>query len=32
VDRYSLNLVLTWNILFFPSMLIESFAGYGGLG
>ena len=27
VDRYCSNLVLTWNILFSPSMVIESFAG-----
>ena len=32
VDRYCLNLVLSWNILFSPSMLIESFAGYSSLG
>jgi hypothetical protein len=27
-----LNLVLSWNILIFPSIWIESFAGYGSLG
>ena len=32
VDRYCLNLVLSWNVLFTPSMLIESFAGYISLG
>ena len=32
VDRYCLNLVLSWNILVSPSMLIESFAGYSSLG
>ena len=32
VDRYCLNLVLSWNILFSPSMLIKSFAGYSNLG
>ena len=32
VDRYCLNLVLSWNILFSPSMLIESFSGYSILG
>ena len=31
VDRYCLNLVLSWNILVSPSMLIESFAGYSSL-
>ena len=30
--RYCLNLVLSWNILVTPSMLIESFAGYSSLG
>ena len=29
--RYWLNLVLSWNILFCPSMVIESFAGYSSL-
>ena len=28
--RYWLNLVLSWNILFCPSMVIESFAGRTG--
>jgi hypothetical protein len=32
VDRYCLNLVLSWNILVFPSMLIENFAGCSRLG
>ena len=32
VDMYCLNLVLSWNILFSPSILIESFAGYSSLG
>ena len=32
VDRYCLNLVLSWNILCSPSMLIENFAGYSSLG
>jgi hypothetical protein len=27
VDRY-LNLTLSWDVLFSPSMVIESFAGY----
>jgi hypothetical protein len=26
------SLVLSWNILFSPSMVIESFAGYSSLG
>ena len=30
--RYWLNLVLSWNILFCPSMVIESFAGCSSLG
>ena len=30
--RYCVNLVLSWNILISPSMLIESFDGYGSLG
>ncbi|KAL6091026.1 hypothetical protein STEG23_028414 [Scotinomys teguina] len=29
VDRYCLNLVLSWDVLFTPSMMIESFAGLG---
>jgi hypothetical protein len=32
VGKYYLNLVLSWNILVSPSMVIESFAGYSGLG
>ena len=32
MDMYCLNLVLSWNILFSPSILIESFAGYSSLG
>ena len=32
VDRYYLNLVLSWYILFSPSVLIGSFAGYSSLG
>ena len=32
VDRYCLNLILSWNILFSPSMVIQSFAGYNSLG
>ena len=32
VDRYCLNLVLSWNILLSPLMVIESFAGYSSLG
>jgi hypothetical protein len=32
VDKYCLNVVLSWNILFSPLMLIESFAGYSNLG
>lgn len=31
VHRYCLNLVLSWNIFFFPSMEIESVAGYSNL-
>jgi len=31
VERYCVNLVLSWNILFSPSMLIESFAGCSSL-
>ena len=27
-----MNLVLSWNTLISPSMVIESFAGYSGLG
>ena len=32
MERYYVNLVLSWNILFSPSMVIESFAGYSSLG
>jgi hypothetical protein len=32
VERYCINLVLSWNILFSLSMVIESFAGYSSLG
>ena len=32
VDRYCLNLDLSQNILFSPSMVIENFAGYSSLG
>jgi hypothetical protein len=32
VERYCVNLVLSWNILVSPSMVIESFAGYNSLG
>ena len=28
VKRYSVNLFLSWNILFYSSMYIDSFAGY----
>ena len=31
-DTYCLNLLLPWNILFSPSMVNESFAGYSSLG
>jgi hypothetical protein len=31
VERYCVNLVLSWNILFSLSMVIESFAGYSSL-
>ena len=31
VKRYCVNLVLSWNILASPSMIIESFAGYSSL-
>jgi hypothetical protein len=31
VQRYYVNLVLSWNILASPSMVIESFAGYSHL-
>jgi hypothetical protein len=32
VERYCVSLVLSWNILVSPSMIIESFAGYSSLG
>jgi hypothetical protein len=32
VERHCVNLVLSWNILFYLSMVIESFAGYSSLG
>jgi hypothetical protein len=32
VERYCVNLVLSWNILFSQSMVIESFVGYNSLG
>ena len=32
MERYCVNLVLSWNTLVSPSMVIESFAGYSGLG
>jgi hypothetical protein len=32
VDRYCLNLVLLWNILFSPFIVIENFADYSSLG
>ena len=32
MERYCINLVLSWNILFSPSMVIESFTGYSSLG
>ena len=31
MERYCINLVLSWNILFSPAMVIESFAGYSSL-
>jgi hypothetical protein len=31
VERYCVNLVLSWNTFFSPSMVIESFAGYSSL-
>ena len=31
VERYCINLVLSWNILVSLSMIIESFAGYNSL-
>jgi hypothetical protein len=32
VERYCVNLVLSWDILFSLSMVIESFVGYSSLG
>jgi hypothetical protein len=32
MERYYVNLFLSWNILVYPSMVIESFAGYISLG
>ena len=32
MERYCVNLVLSWNILFSPAMVIESFVGYSSLG
>jgi hypothetical protein len=32
VERYCLNLVLSWNTLVSPSMVIERLAGYSSLG
>ena len=32
MERYFLNLFLSWNILVSPSMVIESFAVYSSLG
>jgi hypothetical protein len=32
VERYCVNLVLSWDILVSPSMVIESLAGYSSLG
>ena len=32
MERYCVNLVLSWNILVSPSIVIESFAGYSSLG
>ena len=32
MERYCVNLVLSWNTLISPSMVIESFAGYSSLG
>ena len=32
VERYCVNLILSWNILVSPFVLIESFAGYSNLG
>ena len=32
MERYCVNLVLSWNILVSTSMVIESFVGYSSLG
>jgi hypothetical protein len=32
VERYYVNLVMSWNTFVSPSMVIESFAGYNSLG
>jgi hypothetical protein len=32
VVRYCLNLILFWDTLVYPSMVIENFAGYNSLG
>ena len=32
MERYCVNLVLSWNTLVSPSMVIENFAGYSSLG
>ena len=32
MKRYYMNLVLSWNSLVSPSMVIESFAGYSSVG
>ena len=32
MERYCVNLVLSWNTLVSPSMVIESFDGYSSLG
>ena len=32
MERYCVNLFLSWNILFSPSIVIESSVGYSSLG
>jgi hypothetical protein len=32
MERYFVNLALSWNTLVYQSMIIESFAGYSSLG
>ena len=32
MERYCVNLALSWNTFVSPSMVIESFAGYSSLG